>query len=118
MKYTLLMLALGLAACSGSSLNIGVGGFGGNIGGSVSTEIPLGGDEEDSLPYAQIWLPGEIIESVFPDRELPFTANAAEVRALISYGRSDAEPGITDEQKELLADCVADKAKCQIQRKN
>lgn len=120
MRFALVLAALMLAGCGNTSLNVGVGTFGGNVGGSVSADIPLGGgdDDESSLPYAQIWLDDAVLDTVFPDKEVPFTANAAEVRALTEYGRSGAEPGITEEQKQLLADCIADRAKCQIQRKN
>jgi hypothetical protein len=74
--FTCLLLT-GCASNGESNVRIGIGlgsfGSSGGVAVSGSTDVPVGG-HKNPLPFAQIWLPPEVAESVYPDKEMPFTA--------------------------------------------
>ena len=109
-----------LAACAGngnSSLSIGLGSFGGSggIGGSVTTDLPSGGiGSEAPLPFAQIYLSEPVIEELFPNESIPFTANDEQVEAVQNYAEN-AELAFGSETLGRLKQCQEKKANCRIQ---
>jgi hypothetical protein len=110
-----------LAACAGngnSSLSIGIGSFGGSggIGGSVTTDLPTGGtSNETPLPFAQIYLSDPVVDELFPDEVIPFTAKDAQVEAIQSYA-ANAEPAFSAETLGRLKQCQDKQATCRVQR--
>jgi hypothetical protein len=106
-----------LAGCSGAQISIGGGSFGGSggIGGSVTTEVPvLGGDDSAALPIVQVPLNDAVIAAVFPDKTLPFTADADDAEALAQYVDNGTKPALSDDTKNKLDQCVAAEARCRI----
>lgn len=106
-----------LTGCAGSQISIGGGSFGGSggIGGSVTTEVPAMGDgDSPPLPVIQVPLNDAVIAAVFPDKDLPFTADDNDVEALAKYVDSGAQPAVSDETKSKLDKCVAEEASCRI----
>lgn len=125
MKYAPISLAIGqligllvlLTGCAGAQISIGGGSFGGSggIGGSVTTEVPaMGGDDSPPLPIIQVPLSDTVIAAVFPDKNLPFTAEGDDVEALAKHVDSGAKPVVSDETKGKLDKCVAEEARCRI----
>lgn len=112
------IFATGCASDGSTTLSIGVGSFGGSggVGGSVSTDLPTGGSDDGvPLPYEQIYLGDPVIEALFPDKPIPFTAETADVETLTEYS-ANAEPALGDATNDKLARCLDEKAKCRIQR--
>ena len=113
------ILLLGACASDGNTrLSIGVGSFGssGGVGGSVSTDVSsLGGtDDEPPLPIVQVWLEDGVIAEVFPDKQIPFTADKDEAKALSEYIEAGSKPAISAETQEQIASCTSEEALCRI----
>jgi len=125
MKYAPILLSIGqlmgllllLNGCAGTQISIGGGSFGGSggIGGSVTTEVPdMGGGDSPPLPIIQVPLSDAVIAAVFPDKDLPFTADDDDIEALAKHVDSGAKPAVSDETKSKLDKCVAEEASCRI----
>jgi hypothetical protein len=120
-RFIILSGMLLLTACAGngnSSLSIGLGSFGGSggVSGSVTTDLPVGGaSDEAPLPFAQVYLRDPVIDDMFPDVSIPFTASDEQVEALQKYA-ADAQPAFSDETLDRLTQCRDKKATCRIQR--
>jgi len=118
---TTLSAILLLAACAGDGgtrLSIGVGSFGssGGVSGSVSTDVSsLGGQKDDPpLPIVQVWLNDGVIATVFPDKQIPFTADKDEAAALSEYIDAGSKPGVSAEAQKHIASCTSEEALCRI----
>jgi hypothetical protein len=112
----LAMLVCGCASDGNTSVSFGIGSFGssGGVGVSGSTEVPVGG-HKNPPPFEQLFLNQEVIDAVFPDKELPFTADEADIKTLNSYVKSDASPNVTDADREKISSCESGKASCRVQ---
>ena len=116
------LIPLILTACAGSGdsnlrIGVGVGSFGDSGGVSVagSTDVPVGGGNNDApLPIQQMPLDEKIIASVYPDKTLPFTADEDDIEALAKYVDSGAQPTLAQENNDKLDKCVAREADCRI----
>jgi hypothetical protein len=116
-----ILLPILLTACASGDSNvrigIGMGSFGSNGGMSVSgsTEVPVGGGNQDPpLPIQQMPLSDAVIASAFPERDLPFTASEDDIETLSKYVDSDAQPALDQDSKNKLDKCVAREADCRI----
>jgi hypothetical protein len=123
---TLIFLSAGLilAGCASDGntrLSIGVGSFGssGGVSGSVSTDVSdiSGKKDEAPLPIVQVWLDDGVIAEVFPDKQIPFTADKDEAEALSEYIDADSKPGISSEAQKQIASCTSEEALCRIRLK-
>ena len=110
-----------LAACASDGntrLSIGVGSFGssGGVSGSVSTDVSSSGSKQDEppLPIVQVWLADGVIATVFPDKQIPFTADKDEAKALAEYIDAGSQPGISAEAQKQVTSCVSEEALCRI----
>jgi hypothetical protein len=122
-KIKTILLPLLLTACASNGgdsnlrIGIGMGSFGSNGGMSVSgsTEVPVvSGKQEPPLPIQQMPLSDAVIASLFPDRDLPFTASADDIETLSKYVDSGTEPALDQESNNKLDKCVAREADCRI----
>jgi hypothetical protein len=120
---TLIFLSAGLilAGCASDGntrLSIGVGSFGssGGVSGSVSTDVSDIGSKKDEapLPIVQVWLDDGVIAEVFPDKQIPFTADKEEAQALSEYIDAGSKPGISAEAQKQIASCTSEEALCRI----
>jgi hypothetical protein len=112
------LLLAGCASDGNTRLSIGLGSFGssGGVSGSVSTDVSgMGGqDDEPPLPIVQVWLADGVIAAVFPDKQIPFTADKDEAKALSEYIDAGSKPGVSAEAQEQVASCVSEAALCRV----
>jgi hypothetical protein len=122
-KIKTILLPLLLTACASNGgdsnvrIGIGMGSFGSNGGMSVSgsTDVPVvSGKQKPPLPIQQMPLSDAVITSLFPDRDLPFTASADDIETLSKYVDSGTEPALEQDNKDKLDKCVASEADCRI----
>ncbi|MCP4930082.1 MAG: hypothetical protein GY918_13590 [Gammaproteobacteria bacterium] len=89
------------------------------MSGSVSTNVSdIGGKkDEPPLPIVQIWLEDGVIADVFPDKQIPFTADKDEAEALSEYIATGAKPGINSDTQKQIISCTSEEALCRIRLK-
>jgi hypothetical protein len=112
------LLLMSCASDGNTRLSIGVGSFGssGGVSGSVSTDVSSLGGKDDAapLPIVQVWLADGVIATVFPAKQIPFTADKAEAEALSQYIEAGSEPGVSAEAQKQVASCTSEEALCRI----
>ena len=86
------------------------------MSGSVSTDVSSVGGQKDEapLPIVQVWLNDGVIAEVFPDKQIPFTADKEEAEALSKYIEAGTQPGVSAEAQKQVASCTSEEALCRI----
>jgi hypothetical protein len=118
-KFALTLLSLLLTGCASdgnANVSFGIGSFGssGGVGVSGSTDVPVGG-HKNPPPFEQLWLSPAVVEAVFPDKQLPFTAEEADINSLNDYAKSNVNPNVSAADKEIISACRSGKARCRVQ---
>ena len=105
------LTATTLAGCENVRVGGSFGSFGssGGVGVSASTDVPTGGSKNPP-PFEQVFIEQTTVDELFPAREIPFTAETDEIKALQKYLGDDTNTT----RKEQLSSCKSGKARCRI----